>query len=98
MARVVALAAAATLFSTLFAPSSAQNVVRDLGYANYSGVALSNGVSYWLGMHYAAPPTGNLRFAEPQPPIVYEGVTDATQVCAVWCGVVLDVVSWEISC
>ena len=59
--------------------------VKNLGYANYSGIDLSNGVSYWLGMHYGAPPVGNLRFAAPQPPIVYpgvNGVVDASQVSA----------------
>jgi len=39
-----------------------------LGYSTYNGVALSNGVTQWLGIRYAAPPLGDLRFAAPQDP------------------------------
>ncbi|OQN99050.1 hypothetical protein B0A48_14911 [Cryoendolithus antarcticus] len=42
-----------------------QTVVH-LPYATYRGTALSNGVSQWLGLRYAASPVGNLRFAAPQ--------------------------------
>ncbi len=44
-------------------------LVVDLGYSRYNGRALQDGTSQWLGMRYAAPPVGNLRFAAPQDPI-----------------------------
>lgn len=55
--------------------------VVNLGYTSYSGYKQDNGVSYWRGMRYAAPPTGGLRFAAPQDPWFENGVQDATQVC-----------------
>lgn len=39
-----------------------------LQYASYEGTALPNGVTQWLGLRYAAPPLGDLRFAAPQDP------------------------------
>ena len=39
-----------------------------LDYATYKGKALPCGVSQWVGIRYAAPPVGALRFAEPQDP------------------------------
>lgn len=38
----------------------------DLGYSRYSGKSFKDGTSQWLGIRYAAPPVGNLRFAAPQ--------------------------------
>lgn len=52
----------------------------DVGYSIYKGQALPNGVSQWLGIRYAAPPLGELRFAPPQDPPHTEGIQDATQV------------------
>ena len=40
----------------------------DLGYSKYRGKAFSDGISHWLGMRYAAPPLGSLRFAATQDP------------------------------
>lgn len=54
----------------------------DLGYAKYQG-SNSNGVAQWLGMRYAAAPTGTFRFAAPAPPPRQEGVQSAIQVCTV---------------
>lgn len=34
----------------------------------YIGQPLANGITRWLGIRYAAPPLGNLRFAPPQDP------------------------------
>ncbi|KIW27851.1 uncharacterized protein PV07_07552 [Cladophialophora immunda] len=45
-----------------------------LDYASYKGTALANGVTQWLGMRYAAPPTGSLRFAAPQDPPIVHGI------------------------
>ena len=53
--------------------------VVDLGYARYRGANIE-GVSQWLGMRYAAAPTGRLRFAEPGTPPHQDGVQMATQV------------------
>ena len=40
----------------------------DLGYAEYEGTTLPGGVNQFLGMRYAEPPTGGLRWKEPQDP------------------------------
>ncbi|KAH7115407.1 Alpha/Beta hydrolase protein [Dactylonectria estremocensis] len=39
-----------------------------LDYATYVGTSLGNGVDQFLGMRYAAPPVGNLRWRAPAPP------------------------------
>jgi hypothetical protein len=54
--------------------------VVNLNYTSYRGVALDNGVTQWLGVRYAAPPLGDLRFREPQPPEQEDGVQDAGEV------------------
>ena len=40
----------------------------DVGYTKYQGTSLSNGISQWLGIRYATPPTGNLRYRAPVDP------------------------------
>jgi len=52
----------------------------DVGYAQYQGSIVDSQleVSAWKGIQYAAPPTGNLRFAAPQDPIV-TGLINATR-------------------
>ncbi|KAH9845237.1 putative triacylglycerol lipase [Teratosphaeria destructans] len=50
-----------------------------LDYATYSGQAYRNGVSAWLGIRYAAPPLGPLRFAAPVDPPQFPGVQNASQ-------------------
>lgn len=52
----------------------------DLGYSVYQGNTYNDGVSQWLGIRYAAPPTGNLRFAAPQDPIENGTLQQATKV------------------
>lgn len=55
--------------------------VVDLGYATYKGVRLEEaGVDQYLGMRYAAPPLGDLRFRGPQDPIAETGVQNASSV------------------
>jgi hypothetical protein len=41
----------------------------NLGYTQYEGVAMSNGINHWLGMRYAAPPLKDLRFRAPLDPL-----------------------------
>jgi hypothetical protein len=41
----------------------------DVSYSKYQGVSLENGVTQWLGVRYAAPPVGDLRFAAPCDPV-----------------------------
>ncbi|KXS94323.1 hypothetical protein AC579_3733 [Pseudocercospora musae] len=43
--------------------------IANLSYATYYGTALPNGVSQWLGIRYAAPPTGARRFRRAEPPL-----------------------------
>ncbi|KAL9110955.1 MAG: hypothetical protein Q9227_004570 [Pyrenula ochraceoflavens] len=50
-----------------------------LDYSTYQGVALPNGISQWLGIRYAAPPVGDLRFEAPQDPMPTDGVQAADQ-------------------
>ncbi len=52
----------------------------DLTYAKYQGLTLQNGVNHWLSLRFAAPPTGSLRFAAPQPPVTQSSIQDATKV------------------
>lgn len=52
----------------------------DLGYSKYQGVNVGNGISHWLGMRYAAPPVGDLRFRSPADPIRTAGVQPADKV------------------
>ncbi|GAB7354780.1 hypothetical protein MBLNU459_g5178t1 [Dothideomycetes sp. NU459] len=43
------------------------NPIIDLGYAQYEGVYNStSGINSWFGIRYAQPPTGQLRWREPQ--------------------------------
>jgi hypothetical protein len=52
----------------------------DLGYSKYKGKELSNGVTQWLGVRYAAPPLGDLRFSPPQDPTRNDTIQDASNV------------------
>lgn len=65
---------------SLLSLSSASAVV-DLGYASYEGRTLSNGITQWLGMRYAAPPVGDLRFAAPKDPLAVKGIQQANEAC-----------------
>lgn len=70
----------AALWSTLALLSLASATTVDLGYTRYEGATVS-GVTQWLGMRFAAPPVGALRFAAPQDPLPVEGIQQATEVC-----------------
>ncbi|KAF6802078.1 triacylglycerol [Colletotrichum sojae] len=51
----------------------------DLGYTKLQGVAEPGGATRWLGVRYAAPPLGQLRFAAPVDPPTTAEVVDASQ-------------------
>ncbi|KAA8642211.1 hypothetical protein EYZ11_007464 [Aspergillus tanneri] len=59
--------------------STQTGAVVDLGYARYRGLPRPDGIVQWLGMRYAAPPVGPLRFAAPQDPESVDGVQNAFQ-------------------
>ena len=59
---------------------SALNSVVDLGYSKYRGRVQDSGVVQWLGIRFAAPPEGALRFSAPQDPVATEGILPADQV------------------
>lgn len=69
---VLALLALAAARTTL-----AVDTTVELNYTSYSGTALSNGVTQWLGMRFAAPPLGDLRFCAPQDPEQEDGPVEA---------------------
>lgn len=53
----------------------------DLGYAKYKGTTLSAGVNQYLGMRFARPPLGYLRWRAPVEPEWTAGVQSAEEVC-----------------
>ncbi|KAI1000505.1 hypothetical protein K3495_g7690 [Podosphaera aphanis] len=61
----------------------------DLGYARYQGVEIEAGVKYWLGVRFAAPPLGNLRWRAPVDPEVNDTLQDASNFQAVCIGTVM---------
>jgi hypothetical protein len=77
---MVALLALLTLVLSWSSPASAIGATIQLDYASYKGKVVSDGVACWLGMRYAAPPIGHLRFAAPQDPATMPGVQDANTV------------------
>ena len=52
----------------------------NLGYSQYLGTAIPAGITQWLGIRYAAPPLGELRFRAPADPLVNDTVQIANQV------------------
>ncbi|RAL08273.1 carboxylesterase estA [Aspergillus homomorphus CBS 101889] len=59
----------------------------DLGYSKYQGTRLAGGVDQFLGMRYAAPPLGDLRFRAPQDPIKNRTLQAATEYGPICIGV-----------
>ncbi|CAK5266629.1 unnamed protein product [Mycena citricolor] len=56
-----------------------QSPVIDLGYAQYQGaVNTTTNITSLIGIRYAAPPVGDLRFRAPQPPLNTSGIQSAT--------------------
>lgn len=54
------------------------NIV-DLGYSQYEGVVLEAGVNQWLGIQFAAPPVGDLRWRAPQDPVTTQTLQQANE-------------------
>lgn len=72
--------------SLVFASTSKAPIV-DLGYSTYEGTAQSNGQNQFLGIRYAAPPLGHLRFRKPQHPLKTNGIQSAKKFGPVCYGV-----------
>jgi hypothetical protein len=68
------------VFGLILESQAQHNLLVDLDYAKYNGVSGANGINQWLGVRYAAPPTGNNRFRAPQDPAVNTNVQQANKV------------------
>ncbi|RMD40122.1 hypothetical protein DV735_g4998, partial [Chaetothyriales sp. CBS 134920] len=64
------------LLSVFYTTVAAVSTIVKLDYATYRGRHRGNGVTSWLGIRYAAPPVGSLRFAPPHDP-GYQGYVNA---------------------
>lgn len=62
------LVAVVTVLVALSTLTQAVGTTVDVGYSRYKGTQLANGITQWLGIGYAAPPLGDLRFRAPRPP------------------------------
>ncbi|EEB92893.1 hypothetical protein MPER_08527, partial [Moniliophthora perniciosa FA553] len=72
---LISLLVAQTTASSFQPRSPQQGVTVDLGYARYQGVFdPSTNVTDFIGVRFAAPPTGQLRWQAPQPPEPISGV------------------------
>ncbi|KAF8879078.1 carotenoid ester lipase precursor [Gymnopilus junonius] len=66
------------LLSVSFTVATNSGPTVTLSYGSFQGNAAGNVVEF-LGMPFAASPVGKLRFANPQTPINFEGIRQATQ-------------------
>ncbi|MBN1663431.1 MAG: carboxylesterase family protein [Deltaproteobacteria bacterium] len=60
-----------------FTRSTAERKVVSTQYGSLSGYAANATTWQWLGIPYAKPPIGDLRWKPPQPPVAWTGVRDA---------------------
>lgn len=69
-------------FASILGLAGAVDVTVNLNYSTYVGTAQTGGtgVTQWLGIRYAAPPVGDLRFKRPQDPVVNTTPQAADQV------------------
>ncbi|RYO85989.1 hypothetical protein DL764_009074 [Monosporascus ibericus] len=77
------LSLAVLYVSVAFGLYDGNNTV-DLGCNKYAGVSGSNSITKWLGVRYAAPPLGDLRFLPPEEPPCDDAVQIADQH-GKWC-------------
>lgn len=68
------------LSATIISQVQAVDPLVDLGYTKIQGVAEPGGATRWLGVRYAAPPLGELRFAAPVDPPNTTDVVDGSNV------------------
>jgi para-nitrobenzyl esterase len=73
-----ALAGAALAVTTISTPAAISDPV-STATGQLSGVTLPSGVRVFKGIPFAAPPLGELRWKEPQPPVRWDGVRKAEQ-------------------
>ncbi|CCM05063.1 uncharacterized protein FIBRA_07269 [Fibroporia radiculosa] len=78
MLRRVALFSVLAARLALGAPATEGKPVVDLSYGSFQGTVTGN-TTMFLGMPYASPPIGALRFEPPQLPVPFAGVRQATQ-------------------
>ncbi|KAJ4419684.1 hypothetical protein N0V85_000902 [Neurospora sp. IMI 360204] len=72
------------IISLLASTATCVQIAVNVTYSEYVGTELGNGVSQWLGLRYAAPPVGALRFAPPQDPL-FNSVPQAANMHGNWC-------------
>ncbi|KAJ0108569.1 hypothetical protein J7T55_015003 [Diaporthe amygdali] len=63
-------------------PNATDPLTVDVGYGKYRGFE-DAGTRKWYGVRFAAPPTGQNRFRDPQDPEPFDGVQDATKFGAI---------------
>jgi acetylcholinesterase len=63
------MACLAGLILTCSQPAAVGTATVDLNYTTYEGLRWSNGVNAYLGMRYASPPVGHLRWRAPVEPV-----------------------------
>jgi para-nitrobenzyl esterase len=74
----VAIAAASVAAYSVTTPAAISDPVT-ISTGKLSGVTLASGVRAFKGIPFAAPPVGDLRWKEPQPPARWDGVRKADQ-------------------
>lgn len=77
---LLSLTAVTVAYGSLEVQNTLSTPLVDLGYARYQGSRLDAGVDQYLGMRYAQPPLGNLRFRAPQDPLPLDGLQKASSV------------------
>ncbi|KAG2359255.1 Alpha/Beta hydrolase protein [Suillus spraguei] len=79
-ANLLAMSQALLALQALSSPAANVSAsIVDLGYSQYQGsVDTATNITSFLGIRYAAPPVGGLRWEAPQPPSTVSGVQQAT--------------------